>query len=171
MVSQQTHTHEWYIYLSFYLKKGYFIGAYYFSCPPLLKTTLQGCLKVESLWVQRWLILGMHTSLSTVPFTSQCQVGADMTYVRESGLPLFLLVLLVSCNGILFWSTGRHTPPLNGMSSLRHSLVWILFTLWYHNLSPVENADSHAKCECRLRAHIWQMFTQIFTLRVKQLII
>ena len=54
---------------------------------------------------------------------------------------------------------------------VRHGLVWILSPFWHHNLSPVENADSHAKCECLLHAHIWQMFTQIFTLRVKQLII
>lgn len=44
----------------FTLKKGYFIEAYYFSCPPSMKTTFQGCLKVGFLWVQKWLILGMH---------------------------------------------------------------------------------------------------------------
>lgn len=155
-----------YIFLYIFpLKKGHFIEAYYFSCPPLLKTTLQGCLKVKSLWVQRWLILGMHTRV----FPESLLFNSSKLELRwhVEGLPFFLPVLLASSDGILLLNMGRHMCPLKDMSSLSGSLVWILSLLLHHNLSRVENADSYAKCECHLHAHIWQMFTQIFNLGFK----
>lgn len=61
--------------------------------------------------------------------------------------------------------------PLKDMSRLSYGLVRILSLFLYHDLSPVEKADIYSKCECRLHAHVWQMFTQIFNLGFKQLII
>lgn len=91
-------TYSWIIYFFTFLpsKKDIPWKHFFSSFPSWLKAALQGCLQVESLWLQRWLILGVHASLSRGPCTSQLQAETDG---HTQGLPFFLLLLLASSVG------------------------------------------------------------------------
>lgn len=133
-----------YIFLYiFAVKKGYSMGVCYFSCPPWLKTTFQGCLQVEPLWEQRWLILGVHAGLSGGPRTSQLQAETDG---HTQALPFFLLVYLPHLWGFAFKHGQAYVP------SQTHVKPQLQFGL---DLVPLFTPQFVTSTECRQRCQMW----------------
>lgn len=158
------HIHWLYIYLHFYPQNGILQWSRLFFLPSLtshhisrlsengvsLRTELTGS------WHARW-------SLSRAPFTERLQAGSAVRWVRTALVPLGLCAHLM---GVCF-STWEGICALSKTCQAGASLFWILSLFLPHALSPVENADSYAECECCLCAHIWQMFAQIFNWGLK----
>lgn len=155
-------TISWIIYFfTFYPQKRIFYRSILFFLPFPTKNHISR-LSDSGVWVQRWLILGRHVWVFPESLLLNRSKLGLMWHLE--GLPFCLCILCASSDGILLLNMGRHMCPLKGMSSLSYNLVWISSLILHHNLSPVQNAHSDAKCECRLHAHIWQILTDIFNL-------